>query len=407
MNLFPVFFKPNLIDMPEIKILYIITKLELGGAQKQALLLAAALDKNKFFPYLFTAASGILVPDAKAVTGLNVYFSPFLDRPLNPVKDLFAFFEIINFIKKNKIDIVHTHSSKAGIIGRFAAKAAGAKIIIHTVHGWSFNDCQPYLLRKFCIFLERLCARITSKIIAVSQYDKKIGLSEFIGKEGQYEVILCGIDHSEFRGNDSGIRNEFGITSSDLLVGMVACFKPQKAPQDFIEVARMVTAKFENVKFIMVGDGQMRGQLQKLISNYQLKNKVILTGWRRDIPQILSALNIAVLTSLYEGLPVSILEAMASAKAVVATRTGGIAEVVQDGENGFLVAPKALQELADRVLSLLDDATLRKGLGENARLSIAGSFSVPSMISAHQKIYLKSIALGQSTKQELSQAGRK
>jgi glycosyltransferase involved in cell wall biosynthesis len=140
----------------------------------------------------------------------------------------------------------------------------------------------------------------------------------------------------------------------------------------------------------MIGDGQMRGHIQKLISDYQLQDKVILAGWRRDIPQILSALDIFVLTSLYEGLPIAVLEAMASAKAVVATHTGGIAEVIKDGENGFLIAPKEPQELADKVFSLLNDVNLRKRLGENARLSIAGSFSVTSMVLAHQKVYLKS-----------------
>jgi len=376
--------------MSNLRVLYIITKLELGGAQKQLLSLAKALDKNKFSLYLFTARSGLLVGELGAIYGLTVYLSGFLERPLNPLKDFLAFLEIYRFIKHNKIDIVHVHSSKAGIIGRLAAGAVGVKVVIHTVHGWSFNDSQAYLLKKFYIFLERLCARSTSKIIVVSHHDKEKGLNKLIGKESQYEIIPYGINHAEFQGNSSELKNEFHISSSDLLVGTIACFKPQKAPQDFIELARLVTAKSENVKFIMIGDGQMRGHIQKLISDYQLQDKVILAGWRRDIPQILSALDIFVLTSLYEGLPIAVLEAMASAKAVVATHTGGIAEVIKDGENGFLIAPKEPQELADKVFSLLNDVNLRKRLGENARLSIAGSFSVTSMVLAHQKVYLKS-----------------
>ena len=380
--------------MPKIKTLYIITKLELGGAQQQLLSLSKALDKNKFSLYLFTARSGLLVGEAGAIEGLTVYLSGFLEPPLNPFKDFLAFLDIYRFIKHNKIDIVHTHSSKAGIIGRLAAGAAGVKAVIHTVHGWSFNDFQAHLLQKFYIFLERLCARLTSKIIVVSQYDKENGLNKFIGKESQYEVIPYGINHAEFQGNSMELKNEFGISSYDLLVGMIACFKPQKAPQDFIELAKLVTANSRNVKFIMIGDGQLHGHLQKLISNYKLQDKVILAGWRRDIPQVLSALDIFVLTSLYEGLPIVVLEAMASAKAVVATHTGGIAEVIKDGENGFLVTPKEPQELAGRVFSLLNDANLRKRLGENARLSITGSFSVSSMVLAHQKVYLKSITPG-------------
>ena len=380
--------------MPKIKILYIITKLELGGAQKQLLSLCRALDQNIIIPYLFTARSGLLVGEAGSIDGLTVCLSGFLERPLNIFKDLLAFIEIYRFIRHNKIDIVHTHSSKAGIIGRLAAKAAGVKAIIHTVHGWSFNDLQPYLLRKFYILLERICARASSKIIVVSQYDKEKGLNNFIGKKGQYEIISYGINHADFCRDSGEARNEFGISPSDLLVGMVACFKPQKAPQEFIEVARLVASKSGNVKFIMIGDGQMRSHIQELILRYQLQDKVILAGWRRDIPQVLSALDIFVLTSSYEGLPIAVLEAMAAAKAVVATNTGGIAEVVRDGENGFLVTPRETQELADKVFNLLNDANLRKRLGENACLSINGHFSVPSMVLAHHQLYLKSITPG-------------
>ena len=377
--------------MDKERVLYVITKLELGGAQKQLLSLCSGLDKEKFAIYLFTADSGLLVEDASKVFGINLYLSKFLDRPINPFKDLLAFFEIASFIKSKKINVVHTHSSKAGILGRLAARVAGVKRIVHTVHGWSFNDFQPYLSRHFYILLERLCARLSDKIVVVSEYDKEKGLSEHIGGRNQYLVVPYGIDHSEFKAESHSLRKEFGIPPSVLLVGMIACFKPQKAPRDFIEVARMVTSKFGNVKFIMIGDGQMRGHIQELISRYQLQDKVILAGWRKDIPRVLCALDVFVLTSLYEGMPIAVLEAMAAAKAVVVTNTGGIAEVVKDG---FLVTPRAPQEMADRVFTLLADKNLRKRLGENASISISVKFSVPSMVLAHQQLYLKSITPG-------------
>ena len=380
--------------MDKERVLYVITKLELGGAQKQLLSLCSGLDKEKFAIYLFTADSGLLVEDASKVFGINLYLSKFLDRPINPFKDLLAFFEIASFIKSKKINVVHTHSSKAGILGRLAARVAGVKRIVHTVHGWSFNDFQPYLSRHFYILLERLCARLSDKIVVVSEYDKEKGLSEHIGGRNQYLLIPYGIDHSEFKAESYSLRKEFGIPSSVLLVGMIACFKSQKAPQDFIEAARLITSKSGNVKFIMIGDGQMRGHVQELISRYQLQDKVILAGWRRDIPQVLCALDIFVLTSLYEGMPIVVLEAMAAAKPVVATNTGGIAEVIKDGEDGFLVTPKAPQEMADRIFTLLTDENLRKRLGENASLSVSENFSVPSMVLAHQQLYLKSITPG-------------
>ncbi|MFA5275638.1 MAG: glycosyltransferase family 4 protein [Candidatus Omnitrophota bacterium] len=375
--------------MPDIKILYIITKLELGGAQKQLLSLVTALDRDKFSPYLFTAASGILVPETRAISGLNIHLSFFLERPLSPVKDLLAFFEMIRFIKKNNINIVHTHSSKAGIVGRLAARVAGVKVIIHTVHGWSFNDFQAPFIRKFYIFLEKLCANFSSKIIVVSQWDKLKGLKENIGKESQYALISYGINHEEFQEKNQLLKRESEVLPSDILIGMVACFKPQKTPQDFIELAKLVTIKVNNAKFLMVGDGVLRPSLQKLISRYGLQDKVVLAGWRRDIPQILSALDIFVLTSLWEGLPIAVLEALVSGKPVVATHTGGISEVIRDGENGFLVAPKEIKQMADKLIRLVNDADLRISMGEKARLSVADSFSISSMVAAHQTLYLK------------------
>ncbi|MGA2775317.1 MAG: glycosyltransferase family 4 protein [Candidatus Omnitrophota bacterium] len=375
--------------MPNIKVLYIITKLELGGAQKQLLSLAAALDKDKFSPYLFTAASGLLVSEASAIKGLHTHLSTFLERPLNPIKDLFAFFEIHRFIKKNKINIVHTHSSKAGIIGRLAARLAGVKVIIHTVHGWSFNDFQAPLIRRFYILLEKLCANFSSKIIVVSQWDKCRGLKENIGKENQYAPISYGINYEEFQEKSRVLRKDFGVLPSDILVGMVACFKQQKAPQDFIELANLVTDKIKNVKFILAGDGVLRASLQKLIFRYRLQDKVILAGWHRDIPQVLSALDIFVLTSLWEGFPITVLEAMASGKAVVVTHTGGIAELIKDGENGFLVRPKETEKMVEKIIRLVNNADLRRIMGEEARLSVTGSFSFSAMITAHQSLYLK------------------
>jgi glycosyltransferase involved in cell wall biosynthesis len=170
---------------------------------------------------------------------------------------------------------------------------------------------------------------------------------------------------------------------------MVACFKQQKAPQDFIELANLVTDKIKNVKFILAGDGVLRASLQKLIFRYRLQDKVILAGWHRDIPQVLSALDIFVLTSLWEGFPITVLEAMASGKAVVVTHTGGIAELIKDGENGFLVRPKETEKMVEKIIRLVNNADLRRIMGEEARLSVTGSFSFSAMITAHQSLYLK------------------
>ncbi|HLD83112.1 MAG TPA: glycosyltransferase family 4 protein [Candidatus Omnitrophota bacterium] len=373
--------------MPRVNLLYVITKLELGGAQKQLLSLLALLDKERFRPFLFTAQEGLLISEAQTISGLILKKSSWLERPINPFKDFLALIEIYRFIKKNKIDLVHTHSSKAGILGRFAARLAKVKLIIHTVHGWSFNDYQPRLIRRLFICLERITTKFSHKIIVVSNYDKQKGLSNGIGEEEKYRLIRYGIDADAFNIKDSGIRSEFGLSPQEPLVGMIACFKPQKAPLDFIKLASLVSQSLPKVKFLLVGDGILRPQVENLIKKFNLQGKVILSGWRRDIPQILSAMDVFVLTSLWEGLPISVLEAMAAAKPVAATDTGGIAEVIIEAKTGFLAAPGDMPKLSERLICLLQDENLRKLIAKNARIALSLDFLASNTAKRIQELY--------------------
>lgn len=374
--------------MPKINLLYVITKLELGGAQKQLLSLISGLDKERFNVFLFTAKEGLLLPEALSIGGLRLERSRWLERPINPFKDLLAVFEIYRFIKNSKIQIVHTHSSKAGILGRFSARLAKVKFIYHTVHGWSFNDFQPVFPRTVFIHLERFVARFTDKIIIVSFHDKQKGLNNHIADENKFQLIRYGIDYNMFTLIDRNIREELGIGKDDLAVGMVSCLKPQKSPGDFIKLASLVHKKFPEARFILVGDGPLRKGIQKMINKLGLNSSVVLTGWRWDIERILSAIDICVLTSLWEGLPVVALEALASSKPVVATNTGGIAELIVDGKNGFLVSIRDMQGMSDRVSLLLKDANLRGVMSLGAKISLGVNFTLLGMIRNHQDLYL-------------------
>lgn len=180
------------------KILYVITKLELGGAQKQLLSLIRHLDREHNAIFLFTAKEGLLCNEALSIDRLKVKRSKFLERPIHPLKDLLALYELYAFIKANNIDIVHTHSSKAGILGRVAARLARIRIVVHTLHGWSFNDYQPFFARMLYVYLERFAARFTNKLIVVSYHDREKGLKNYIGKADKYTLIRYGIDYSEF-----------------------------------------------------------------------------------------------------------------------------------------------------------------------------------------------------------------
>jgi len=374
--------------MRKINLLYVITKLELGGAQKQLLSLISKLDRRRFNIFVFTAQEGLVLGEILSMGGVTLRRSKWLERPINPVKDIAAFFEIIWFIRKNNIEIVHTHSSKAGILGRLAARFAKAKFICHTVHGWSFNDFQAPFVRRIFIALERLSARFSDKLIVVSCHDKQKGLINHIGEEAQYRLIRYGIDclESGSIGQDN-IRQELGIDTADLVVGMVSCLKPQKAPWDFIRLAFLVNKKLPGVRFILAGDGVLYRRTRALINNFNLQERVILTGWRRDINRLLSAMDIFVLTSLWEGLPIAVLEAIVSGVAVVATNTGGIREVVIDGKTGFLVPPGDMQGMSERLVFLLNDVGLRRQMARNAKNNLDGNFTPMAMVKQNQDLY--------------------
>jgi len=392
--------------MRKINLLYVITKLELGGAQKQLLSLVRRLDKEKFNIFLFTAEDGLLIKDALSINGLTIIRSRCLERKINPLKDLLALIEIYRFIKRNNIDIVHTHSSKAGILGRCAARFARVDFIIHTVHGWSFNDYQPNFIHYIFVWLERLAAQFTHKLIVVSYYDKQKGLINRIGREDKYIVIRYGIDCTEFFKRDQKIKGELGIDNTDLVVTMISCLKPQKSPQDFIKLAFLVnriqpdinpvrnTTQIENntivsngVKFLLVGDGVLRKKIEKLISKFNLQSEVILTGWRRDVYRILSATDVFVLTSLWEGLPIVALEAAASSIPAVATHTGGIAEVIIDGKTGFLIPSRNPKLMSERLALLLKDENLRRQMGENAKNNLGLKFMLTNTVKDTQNLY--------------------
>lgn len=377
-----------------LNVLHIITKLELGGAQKNALYIAGLLDKERYNLSLLSANKGILVADALKISGVNPTFLPTLERPINPVKDFLTLIRLVRFIKDKKFDIVHTHSSKAGILGRWAARLAGVPVIVHTIHGWGFHHGQNPLARRFFIFLERVTAKITDKLIAASESDIKNGLAAGIAAQEKYTLIRYGIPIREFTDCRVDVRKkkqELGLKEDSPVVGMVACFKPQKAPEDFLKVAAMVKEGLPETKFLLVGDGILRRKLEALRNQLGLKNDVVFSGWRRDIPQILPVLGVFVLTSLWEGLPVVILEAMACGLPVVTTATSGAQELVRPGINGFVAALGDTQTMARKISLLLRDKALSHKMGqEGKRLLDDPGFRVENMVKDVDGLYQNS-----------------
>jgi glycosyltransferase involved in cell wall biosynthesis len=372
------------------KIAHIITKLELGGAQQNTLYTLAHLNRALFQPILITGREGVLVEDANRLQGVTRYYLPSLIREVNPVQDFKALLEIRRILIKEKPILVHTHSSKAGIIGRWAAKFAGVPFIIHSIHGFGFHDHQNSLQQKLFIFLERITSPITTRFIAVSRANIEKGIRLNLFHPSQVSLIRSGIEITSFRDivvDRPAKLKELNLPPDVPLVGMIACFKPQKAPLDFIEMVHLVHKQIPQARFLMVGDGELRPQIESRIQELGLSRVVYLTGWRRDVSEILHLLNILVLTSLWEGLPRVFPQAMAAGIPIVATCVDGAPEAVRDGLNGYLLPPRDIKGLAEKVIYLLQHPDLARKMGQEGTRWVE-EFDSDKMVRQQEELYL-------------------
>ncbi len=380
-----------------IKVCHIITKLELGGAQQNTLFTVSHLDRDQFSPVLITGRGGILDAEAAKMQGVKIYFTGSVIRDIRPWKDLTAFLEIYRILKTERPAIVHTHSSKAGILGRWAAWFAGVPVIIHTIHGFGFNDFQPWPLRFLLILIEKLTSPVTDRFVVVTTEDRKKGLHYGIGDPDRYTVIRSGIDTSLYKSAFDGagdLRASLGIAAGLKIVTTIGAFKPQKNLADFLGIARGVLDKAPDTRFLLVGDGGQRPILEARRAQLRLEGSVVFLGWRRDIPAVLAITDVFVMTSLWEGLPRSILEAMCAAKPVVANAVDGVREIIREGETGYLIAPHDLDAMAARVISILETPALAAKLGENARRIITGEYDLYHMVRQQEEMYLKETKRG-------------
>ncbi|MBI5554956.1 MAG: glycosyltransferase family 4 protein [Elusimicrobia bacterium] len=376
--------------MSKIKVAHIITQLELGGAQENTLYTVTHLDPQVYDCFLIAGKGGLLDEKAVSVLGTKAIFVSSLVRAVHPWNDLVSLFVIYRLCRKEKFDLVHTHSSKAGILGRWAAKLAGVKKIIHTFHGFGFNDFQKPWTRWFFIWAERVTAVITAKLVVVSAENTKKALDCKIGQPAQYVVIHSGIKVSDYLPltmDKARARKKIGLAENAPLVGMVACLKPQKAPLDFIRIAQLVKIKKPQVKFILIGDGDLRPAIEDLIKKLFLENTVLLLGWREDVPALIKLMDVCVLTSLWEGLPRVILEAFVSGIPMVATPADGTREVIKDGLTGFLVDFHDLESFAAKIIVCLEDPEKSKKIIENAAQLVTGSFNIEIMVQEIAHLY--------------------
>lgn len=368
---------------------HIITRLELGGAQQNTLFTVAQLDRNRFRPILITGEPGPLDDEARALPGVEFHQVLSLVRAIRPLSDLRALLALAILLRRLRPDIVHTHSSKAGILGRAAARLAGVPVIIHTIHGFGFTRYQSFPVRRMLMALECVASKLSTRIFAVSEANRQLGIELGFFPSDRCVVIRSGVDLEAIRAirvDTTAKKRELGLEPGRPVVGMVAPMKPQKAPLDFVRVAAKVAAKKPDTQFLFVGDGELRNAMEEEITRLGLAKSVRLAGWRRDVPAVMRCLDIFVLTSLWEGVPRVYLEALAGGVPVVGTRVDGAAEVVRDGVNGYLLAPGDIDGLADRVLALLNNPTLAADMGKRGR-ALPPEFDIHDMVRRQEQEY--------------------
>ena len=379
-----------------VPVVHIITQLELGGAQQNTLTTVARLDRARFAPQLVCGMGGMLDDEARRL-GVPLHFLPDLVRPVSPGRDLRARRAIAGILRplaQAGPVVVHTHSSKAGILGRAAAASVGARPVVHTVHGFGHEALRPGLQRAVGLWMERRAARQTDAFLSVSRANIERGRALGLFADRPVHLVRSGIDVADF-GRASQLRDAaragLGVPAGAPLIGMIACLKPQKAPLDFVALAAEVARARPEARFVLAGDGELRPDVERAVAAAGLGARFALLGWRRDVPALLGALDVLVLTSLWEGLPRVCPQAMAAGKPIVASAVDGTPEAVVDGRNGFLFEAGDVRRASESVLRLVREPGLAARLGAAGRAAVA-EFDEGLMVAEQERIYAALLA---------------
>lgn len=374
------------------KVCNVITKLSVGGAQETALAYCAGLDRARWDTVLVAgperSPEGDLF-DAAAQRGVRVVTVRHLGRAVRPVNDVRAVAELVQLFRRERPDVVHTHSSKAGLVGRLAARIASVPVIVHTVHGWSFHEGMSPVTRGAAVALERLAARGTWPLVVVAQIDAEIGVAAGIGQPTQYALVRSAVDVDRLRATAASratARRALGIPEGVPVVGTVTRLCRQKDPETLLRAARLMVELRPDARVVVVGDGPLRANVERTIDELGLHESVTLLGRRSDVDRLLPGFDAFVLSSRWEGLPRVVVEAMAAGLPVVSTDVGGIGEAVEDQVSGLLVPPGDAVALGNALVRVLADRALSARLRSEA-LRRVDEFDVGRMVERLDDLY--------------------
>jgi glycosyltransferase involved in cell wall biosynthesis len=365
----------------KIRVLECIRQGQIGGGESHLLSLSTNLDKGVFEPIVLSFTDGPMI-DILKEKGIQTHII-FTERPFN----IFIWKKVKKLIKENEIDIIHAHGTRANSNVFWAAKSLNIPLI-YTIHGWSFHDDQKPLVKKFRILSEKFLTSRANLNISVSESNKQSG-QKYI-RSFSSTVVNNGIDQEKFNPTKSftSIRQELGIDKDTTLLLFIARFTAHKQPLTLIRAFADVVKKLPALKLLMVGDGDEKSAALVLAKELSIEKNIIFLPFRQDVPAILNAADIFILPSLWEGLPIGLLEAMSMGKAVIATKVDGTSEIVKHQDNGFLIDVNNLQHnLAEAIILLASDSQLRQKFGANAIETVKHHFNAASMTRQIENIY--------------------
>ena len=320
-----------------------------------------------------------------------------MTQPLHPLKDLWTLIQLTAFLKKQHYDIIHTHNSKAGFIGRLAARLAGVPVIIHTVHGFAFHDQEPIWRQVLFRALESAASRWCDKMIFISQPLIDWALRERIVNKDKIIKIYSGIELDQFQPVTKDIKNQirtkWGLGPHDSVIGIVSKLWEGKGHAVLIEAFQEIKNRINEAKLVIVGEGYLQDHLSDLVQRYGLNESVLFTGFQKNVSEIIATFDVAILPSFFEGMGRVLLEAMAMEKPVVASRVGGIPDLVDDGLNGFLISPGDVKELSDAIMKVLTDKDMADHMGKQGRKKVTDQFSAETMVQSIEKIYTQCLQI--------------
>jgi glycosyltransferase involved in cell wall biosynthesis len=313
-----------------------------------------------------------------------------LGREIRGGPDLVAFAQLVRLIRTFRPHIVHTHTAKAGTLGRLAARVCRVPAIVHTYHGHVLQGYFSPAKARLFIAIERWLGRRTDRLLAVSERVREELLALGIGRPDRFQVLPLGLDLDGFLDAEArrgGLRRELGFTDDEFLIGIVARLVPIKVHETFFRAAAIVAGRLSRARFIVVGDGQRRRELEALVRALGLTDRVRFLGWRRDLETVYADLDVVALTSRNEGSPVSLIEAMAAARPVVATRVGGVPDLIEHGVNGLLVEVDDADALARTIETIATDPPRAHALGRAGRARVYPAFSASRLVADVDRLY--------------------